>query len=207
MTEPAAEQPTVEDLLVLVPTQARAVYRRFHQYVELADLIQEGYAHVLKHAEAFLERETWMVEARVRQHCERYARREKSQRVGYRVGDEFFYSKGRRKNIQFLSELLPYALADEWDLNPQFDEGEKVSGGRAAAEGWNWPVLLADVTQAFNRLDAAPRAVLFERFADGGSTMSELGRLWDVAPQRASEMVSEALTCLLEELGGSSPWQ
>lgn len=206
--DPDAPEPSVTDLLETVPLQARHVYRRFRQYVELADLIQEGYAYVLKHAEALLERETWMVETRVRQHCDRYARREKSYKVGYRVGDEFFYSHGHRKNVQFLADLLPYALADEWELQPQFvEEAERVSGGRAASEGWNWPVLLADVSAAFNRLDAEPQAVLRARFGGRGKTLSELGQVYGVASQRASEMVVQALSCLLEDLGGVSPWQ
>lgn len=204
---------TEQDLLDLVPMQARAASRRFRQYVDLQDVVQEGYLYVLQKPEEI----SWLLEQDevdlekvcqlVRRRCERYCRKEKAAKVGYRPGDEFFYADSS-ESVEFLADLLPHALADNWPEKPPMDHhnGGKVSGKRPPHEGGNWPAMLADVSAAYARLDANDRRLLGLRFRHG-LKLREIGVALAWSTQTASERIHQSLRRLLAELGGSSPWR
>jgi RNA polymerase sigma factor (sigma-70 family) len=209
VTEPNAEDEEVtltrDDLLDLVPMQARMVARRFRGYVEMQDLIQEGYEYVLRRWRMLVKEDPNDVDVKIRRHCERYARTQKADRVGYKADDEFFYA-GPKGGTTYLSDILPFALSDPWPSRPDgMDEGDRVSGGRPASEGNNWFALLADVSRAYARLDHADRLLLHRRF-HGRYRLVDIAGMMETSDQWVSDEIQRALKRLLSELGGESPW-
>lgn len=90
-----------------VARAASPIYRRYRPHVHVDDLRQQCWLWVLEHqnkAEELLEASDGFLVRRLRSVAERYARREKAVRTGYRPQDEHFYSLAQ------IVDLLPEAL-------------------------------------------------------------------------------------------------
>lgn len=118
----------------------------------------------------------------------------KAQHLGYSRDDLSHYSRA------MLRELLPSMFDDEAWLHPEQGTGERRAPSDPAAGG-NWVATLADVSRAYDSLDASDRDLLaaFHRDEYSNKLLSEMH---DVTEQTMSYRHDQAVKRLLKALGG-----
>lgn len=137
----------------LVATATKTVYRRYRRYTTWNDISQEQWLWLCSnpaHALDMLDVSETQLWAKLRAVAERYARKEKAAKAGYREEDEYFYS------IVRIAELLPDAM-DPSATTPKVP----IETRTVADFGWmEWETGIADVRSALTRLSAPLRATL-----------------------------------------------
>ena len=119
----------------------------------------------------------------------------KAQAIGYKREDLYFYSKGEVK------ALLPMMFDPEkWHEPPQ-SEGRST---KSQAEGGGWIATLADVSQAFEKLDAEDRDMLAAFHRDEWTNVL-MAEALGVTEQVMSYRHDRAVRRLLKILGDTSP--
>lgn len=200
----------------LAPSVAGTIYRRYRQWVEREDVIQECYAWAMSRADHYSEllneentlqrtinekRIAWQM----RRHAERYARKEKAKKSGYQIGDESFY------DTVILGQLLPHVIASVVDGTVLEQAQNLINDGQprkpsAPAEGGNLLAILIDIKKAYLALDVADKDILIKRYHEN-LTLEELGEYLQCATSTADRRVQNAIRKLQNLLGGESPWQ
>ncbi len=100
----------------LVPAVANSIARRFKGWVERDDLKQELYLWAIGRQGQYLdqlneenkekrEHSERRIAFQMRRIAEKYARREKARKAGYKVGDEAFY------DTTLIAQLIPFVIA------------------------------------------------------------------------------------------------
>ncbi len=204
--------PSVPDI---VSSVANSIYRRYRQFVERDDVKQECYTWYYSRAEHFNnllsvensvervineKRMAWQM----RRHCERYARKEKAAKSGYKIGDETFY------DTVTIAQLLPYVIASI--INDTVLEAAQnlINDGQpkkqaAPAEGGNLLATLIDIKKAYLKLDIVDKDLLIKRYHEN-LTLQELAEYLSCATSTAERRCTNALRRLQNNLGGESPW-
>ena len=204
--------PSVPDI---VSSVSNSVYRRYRQFVERDDIKQECYTWYYSRAEHFNsllsvensvervvneKRMAWQM----RRHCERYCRKEKAAKSGYKVGDESFY------DTVTIAQLLPYVIASI--INDTVLEAAQnlINDGQpkkqaAPAEGGNLLAILIDIKKAYLKLDIVDKDLLIKRYHEN-LTLQELAEYLSCATSTAERRCTNALRRLQNNLGGESPW-
>ena len=119
----------------------------------------------------------------------------KAHAVGYKREDLYFYSKGEVK------ALLPLMFDPEkWHEPPQ-SEGRST---KSQAEGGGWIATLADISQAFDRLETEDRELLAAFHKDEWSNVL-MAEAYGVTEQVMSYRHDRAVRRLLKVLGDTSP--
>lgn len=204
--------PSVPDIVTSV---ANSIYRRYRQFVERDDVKQECYTWYYSRAEHFnallsvensVERvinEKRMV-WQMRRHCERYARKEKAAKSGYKPGDESFY------DTVTIAQLLPYVIASI--INDTVLEAAQnlINDGQpkkqaAPAEGGTLLAILIDIKKAYLKLDVADKDLLIKRYHES-LTLQEMAEYLQCAVSTADRRCTNALRRLQNNLGGESPY-
>ena len=200
----------------LVPSVAGSIYRRYRQWVERDDVIQECYSWAMGRADHFAEllneenaiqrvinekRIAWQM----RRHAERYARKEKAKKSGYQVGDESFY------DTVVLGQLLPHVIASVVDGTVLEAAQNLINDGQprkqsAPAEGGNLLAILIDIKKAYLKLDIADKDILIKRYHES-LTLEEMGVYLGCATSTADRRCASAIRRLQNLLGGESPYQ
>lgn len=181
--------------------------RRFHPHVQRDDVLQEIYVWALQHQTKVSHwiddtdddgREAGRLLGRAMQDAAlRYCQQEKAARLGYRLDDLAYYSRGEVK------ELLPSMFdVDAW-TNPPKNPGERAAK-KPAAEGNGWLATLADVSRAFDVLSAEDRDLLTRVYRDDES-MVRIGDESGVSRQVVAKRVERAVNRLVNVLGGPRP--
>lgn len=205
--------PSVPDIVASV---ANSIYRRYRQFVERDDIKQECYTWYYSRVEHFNtllsaensvervvneKRMAWQM----RRHCERYCRKEKAAKSGYKIGDESFY------DTVTIAQLLPYVIASI--INDTVLEAAQnlINDGQprkpaAPAEGGTLLAILIDIKKAYLRLDVADKDLLIKRYHED-LTLEEMGEYLGCATSTADRRCTNALRRLLNNLGGESPYQ
>lgn len=200
----------------LVPSVAGTIYRRYRQWTEREDIVQECYAWAMNRAEHYytlLSEENSLqrtinekrIAWQMRRHAERYARKEKAKKSGYQIGDESFY------DTVLLGQLLPHVIASVVDGTVLEQAQEMINDGQprrpsAPAEGGNLLAILIDIKKAYLALDVADKDILIKRYHES-LTLEELGEYLSCATSTADRKVQNAIRKLQNILGGESPWQ
>lgn len=204
--------PSVPDIVTSV---ANSIYRRYRQFVERDDVKQECYTWYYSRAEHFNallsvensvervineKRMAWQM----RRHCERYARKEKAAKSGYKVGDESFY------DTVTIAQLLPYVIASI--INDTVLEAAQnlINDGQpkrqsAPAEGGTLLAILIDIKKAYLKLDVADKDLLIKRYHES-LTLQEMAEYLQCAVSTADRRCTNALRRLQNNLGGESPY-
>jgi len=199
----------------LVPSVANSIYRRYRQWVERDDVIQECYAWAMNRAEHYatlLEDENPIqrvinekrIAWQMRRHAERYARKEKAKKSGYQIGDESFY------DTVVLGQLLPHVIASVVDGTVLEQAQNLINDGQprkpsAPAEGGNLLAILIDIKKAYLKLDVADKDILIKRYHEG-LTLEEMGEYLGCATSTADRRCTSAIRRLQNLLGGESPY-
>ena len=168
---------------------------------ETADFSQELYLWIVKNEDKVRE---WLdpedpahglLAVSLKNVAKGYAVGVKAQALGYERDDLHWYNKGE------LKALLPLVFNDDaWHEPPQ-SEGRSA---KAPSEGGNWIATLADVSQAYSKLDLADQQLLRYFHKDDYSNQ-EMADDEGVTHQSMSERHDRALGRLLRILGGTVP--
>ena len=199
----------------LVPSVANSIYRRYRQWVERDDVIQECYAWAMNRAEHYatlLEDENPIqrvinekrIAWQMRRHAERYSRKEKAKKSGYQVGDESFY------DTVVLGQLLPHVIASVVDGTVLEQAQNLINDGQprkpsAPAEGGNLLAILIDIKKAYLKLGVADKDILIKRYHEG-LTLEEMGEYLGCATSTADRRCTSSIRRLQNLLGGESPY-
>ena len=199
----------------LVRASAYAIHRRFSSYVDLEDLVQELQIYVLQrpHLEKDLEAayevskdETkWVARklmARFRRHIEKICRKEKAAKLGYQMGDEFFY------DTALIATLLPVALQFETQgavLVNQIDDGTPRKPP-VPSEGGNVLGMVIDVRAAYELITNDEQLLLEQRYGKDPLILSDIAVAWNVSDSTVDRRIQVALRKIIDNLGGPSPW-
>lgn len=205
--------PSAPDLVASVTT---SIYRRYRQWVEREDINQECYAWYFSRVDHFNEllseentvqrtinekRIAWQM----RRHLERYCRKEKANKSGYKPGDESFYE------TIVIAQLLPHVIASIIDNTVLEAAQNLINDGQprkqaAPAEGGNLLAILIDIKKAYLKLDVVDKDILIKRYHEN-LTLQELSEYLECAVSTADRRCNSALRKLQNNLGGESPYQ
>lgn len=206
----------------LAAIAARPIARDFRKWVEFDDLKQSASEYALRRKdkveEYLFERdddgnlvrrrdrglaragETALITF-LRRHCERIARKEKAERTGYQIEDEYFYRPVMVEN------LIKVWGSGDYDIAGQVLDQAEMGGrrSRVASEGNNLLAMLADVDAAMKGLDDRSRFLLVERFVHD-TKLQDLADMVGVSAQRVDQLVDKAVVKVIEFLGGVNPY-
>ena len=202
-------------LFEIIPSVAKVVHRRFHQYVEADDIKQECYAFAASKRAYFKElldeentekrvanerRVAWQI----KRAAERYARKEKAAKLGYQTNDEAFYDVTSIANV--LSLVIASVLKDTPLEQGQVivDDGTPKSPS-VPAEGNNLLAMLVDIKNAYVKLEPDDQQILERRYYDGW-TLQQIAGYLEVSISTADRRCSTAMFRLQEFLGGVNPY-
>ncbi len=154
--------------------------------------------------------------------AERYCRRDKAQRAGYAVEDEYYYP------LRYLRELLEIYYVEGVSAHPPRGRAESVSkGGQDPAEGGGHLTAMLDVQRGLQSLPRVYRQRLALRFGFlaglsddkiANLAQSDVVRLTGLHPDQMRKILgvtrdgirhrtATALKALQTQLGGPSPWR
>jgi RNA polymerase sigma factor (sigma-70 family) len=199
----------------IVPSVARVIARRFHRFVDEADVRQECYLFAASKHTKFRElldepnpevrvQNERKIGWQIKRVAERYARKEKATKVGYQIGDEAFYE------TTTIAQLLPFVISSILKGSPLEQGQQLVDDGQpkkpsAPAESGNFLAILIDIKKAYQLLDLEDRDVLEKRYFDEW-TLNQLAQFLEVSISTADRRVANAMSKLQDNLGGDNPW-
>ncbi len=205
--------PSAPDIVFSV---ARTIFSRYRNFVEREDVVQECWSWYYSRAEHFNQllseentvqrvinekRMAWQM----KRHAERYARREKATRSGYKLTDEAFY------DTVVIAQLLPHVIASVVDNTVLEQAQNLINDGQpkkqsAPAEGGNLLATLIDIKKAYLKLDITDKDILIKRYHEN-LTLQEMSEYLNCAISTADRRCSHSLRRLQNLLGGESPYQ
>ena len=204
--------PSIYDI---VPSVVKVVGRRFKGFVEESDLRQECYLFAASkyavHKELLDEPNTEKRQQnerrigwQIKRVAERYARKEKANKVGYQVGDEAFYE------TTTIAQLLPFVIASIVENKPLEQGQQLVDDGQpkkpsAPAESGNFLAILIDIKRGYLLLDSEDREILSKRYFEE-HTLQQIAQFLECATSTAERKVLKTLDKLQDKLGGENPW-
>ena len=205
--------PSIPDITASV---ANVIVRRFRGYVDKEDIIQECYSWYLSrvaHLDSLLNEENTVqrvinekrIAWQMKRSAERYARKEKAIRTGYKPGDEAFY------DTVVIAQLLPHVIASVIDNTVLEQAQNLINDGQpkkqsAPAEGGNLLATLIDIKKAYLKLDVMDKDILIKRYHEN-LTLQELASYLECAVSTADRRCQNSLRRLQNNLGGESPYQ
>jgi RNA polymerase sigma factor (sigma-70 family) len=200
----------------IVFSVARSIFSRYRNFVEREDVVQECWSWYYSRAEHFnqlLSEESTVQRVinekrmawQMKRHAERYARREKATRSGYKLTDEAFY------DTVVIAQLLPHVIASVVDNTVLEQAQNLINDGQpkkqsAPAEGGNLLATLIDIKKAYLRLDVMDKDILIKRYHEN-LTLQELATYLECAVSTADRRCQNSLRRLQNNLGGESPYQ
>jgi RNA polymerase sigma factor (sigma-70 family) len=205
--------PSAPDIVFSV---AKTIFSRYRVFVEREDVVQECWSWYYARADHFNEllsegntvqrvinekRMAWQM----KRHAERYARKEKATKSGYKVGDESFY------DTVVIGQLLPHVISSIVDETVLEAAQNLINDGQprkqaAPAEGGNLLAILIDIKKAYLALDVKDKDILIKRYHEN-LTLQELAQYLECSVSTADRKSTGALRRLQNNLGGESPWQ
>lgn len=205
--------PAIPDITSSV---ANVIVRRFRGYVDKEDIIQECYSWYFSrvaHLNGLLNEENTVqrvinekrIAWQMKRSAERYARKEKAVRTGYKPGDEAFY------DTVVIAQLLPHVIASVVDNTVLEQAQNLINDGQprkqaAPAEGGNLLATLIDIKKAYLKLDIIDKDILIKRYHEN-LTLQELATYLECAISTADRRCQNSLRKLQNNLGGESPYQ
>ena len=199
----------------IAPSVANTIARRYRGYVDRDDVVQECYSWYLTrvtHLDGLLSEENALqrtinekrIAWQMKRHAERYARKEKAVRSGYKPGDEAFY------DTFVIAQLLPHVIASVIDNTVLEQAQNLINDGQpkkqsAPAEGGNLLATLIDIKKAYLKLDVMDKDILIKRYHEN-LTLQELAVYLECAISTADRRCQNSLRKLQNTLGGESPY-
>lgn len=127
---------------------------------------------------------------------DRYCRKEKAEKSGYRPSDEAFYNR-------VLIEELVSARWNGTGLTNQVDDRVKVK--TIPGSGYGLETSLADLDRAMSRLEPEDKSLLFQAFGEQ-EPEKDLAVQYGVSRSTIDRRITKACNQIIEFLGGESPY-
>lgn len=190
---------------------ARQLRSKYYGYVDVDDIRSELYVKLIEleeHIVEWREQHSPKVADRIlarslRNHGEKYCRREKAAYCGYEVDDEFFYS------ITMVAELLQLYFDPEYMMPGSIELGQTASG-KPASESGNLQAMVADVGRAYEQMPQKDQEVLafvYDGAAPVRDNLNFLALTWDCSYGAADKRIRRILGRLRKHLGGPRPYE
>ncbi len=140
----------------------------------------------------------------MRRVAERYARKEKARKAGYKTSDEAFY------DTTIIAQLIPFVIASIVNGTVLEQAQEMINDGTprkpsAPAEGGNLLAMLVDIKKAYEKLDKYDQDILRLRYHDN-LTLQIMSEYLECAISTVDRRCTQALRKLQNNIGGDSPW-
>lgn len=181
---------------LLVADVAYRTWRKWRSWVERADVEQELWVWAYAR-EGLDELAPAQLGGTLRDVAERYARREKAQRSGYRPGDEAFYT------LPLLRELIS-TLGLGITARGVDDTNTKVARRGAAGPTLEYETMMADLRAGLAQLSKDERDLLIVIYQSSW-TYAEVGAELDLTEDQVNNAVSRAVRRLQRAMGGRKP--
>lgn len=201
-----------EELAVAISVQANGLVRKYRRFVELDDVQQELWLAVAKNSKSFIDfldrdpddkdavRQGWAAAYKTLwRHGDRYCRKEKAAKTGYRPEDEAFYD---RQRIGMLLEMRYNGTS----YTNQYDDS-RPKGKTKPGSGYMLETEYADVDVALKKLTGVEQAALMAHYVDGLSetdVANMLGGSWN--RMKVARLLAKACKRMINHLGGESPY-
>jgi RNA polymerase sigma factor (sigma-70 family) len=140
----------------------------------------------------------------MRRVAERYARKEKARKAGYKTSDEAFY------DTTIIAQLIPFVIASIVNGTVLEQAQEMINDGTprkqsTPAEGGNLLAILIDIKKCYLKLGQEDKTILQMRYHDN-FTLQQIGQYLECATSTADRRSTAALRKLQNKLGGETPW-
>jgi RNA polymerase sigma factor (sigma-70 family) len=204
--------PTLHDL---VPSVSYVISRKFKGWVEFEDIKQECFLWAIGRGQQFVdllnepnlnrrEQNEKRIAYQMQRMAERFARKEKARKAGYKTTDEAFY------DTTTIAKLIPFVIASVVDGTVLEQAQEMINDGTprkqsTPAEGGNLLAILIDIKKAYLKLDQEDKTILQMRYHDG-FTLNQVAQYLECATSTADRRSTSALRRLQNKLGGETPW-
>ena len=202
-------------LYELVPSVTYVIVRKFKGWVDTDDVRQECYLWAIGRGQQFTdllnepnhdkrEQNERRIAYQMRRVAERYARKEKARKAGYKVGDEAFY------DTTIIAQLIPFVIASIVNGTVLEQAQEMINDGTprkqsTPAEGGNLLAILIDIKKQYLKLEQEDKTILQMRYHDN-YTLQQIGQYLECATSTADRRCTSALRRLQDKLGGQTPW-
>lgn len=202
-------------LYELVPSVSYVISKRFKGWVDPQDIRQECYLWAISRGEQFFklleepepnkrEQNERRIAYQMQRMAERFARKEKARKAGYKTSDEIFY------DTTTIAKLIPYIIASVIDGTVLEQAQEMINDGTprkqsTPAEGGNLLAILIDIKRAYLKLEQEDKTILQMRYHDN-FTLQQIAQYLECATSTADRRSISALRRLQDKLGGQTPW-
>ena len=202
-------------LYELVPSVAYSIVNKFKGWVDPDDVRQECYLWAIGRGQHFTdllneenpdkrEQNEKRIAYQMRRVAERYARKEKARKAGYKTTDEAFY------DTTTIAQLIPFVIASVVDGTVLEQAQEMINDGTprkqsTPAEGGNLLAILIDIKKAYLKLEQEDKTILQMRYHDS-FTLQQIAQYLECATSTADRRCVSALRRLQDKLGGQTPW-
>jgi RNA polymerase sigma factor (sigma-70 family) len=202
-------------LYEIVPSVTIFIVRKFKGWVDGEDVRQECYLWAIGRGQQFTdllneenpqrrEQNEKRIAYQMRRAAERYARREKARKSGYKVSDEAFY------DTSTIAQLIPFIIASVVEGTVLEQAQEMINDGTprkqsTPAEGGNLLAILIDIKKAYLKLNQEDKTILQMRYYDN-YTLQQVAQYLECATSTAERRSNSALRRLQDRLGGETPW-
>ena len=204
--------PTLHDL---VPSVSYVISRKFKGWVEFEDIKQECFLWAIGRGQQFVdllnepnlsrrEQNERRIAYQMQRMAERFARKEKARKAGYKTTDEAFY------DTTTIAKLIPFVIASVVDGTVLEQAQEMINDGTprkqsTPAEGGNLLAILIDIKKAYLKLEQEDKTILQMRYHDN-FTLQQIAQYLECATSTADRRSISALRRLQDKLGGQTPW-
>ena len=204
--------PTLHDL---VPSVSYVISRKFKGWVEFEDIKQECFLWAIGRGQQFVdllnepnlsrrEQNERRIAYQMQRMAERFARKEKARKAGYKTTDEAFY------DTTTIAKLIPFVIASVVDGTVLEQAQEMINDGTprkqsTPAEGGNLLAILIDIKKAYLKLEQEDKTILQMRYHDN-FTLQQIAQYLECATSTADRRCISALRRLQDRLGGQTPW-
>lgn len=195
------------DMHTAIAISVNKLIRKYHRWVEAKDVTQHLWENAWKKRKVFAEylsredkeeqKQGWSaLLTALQRDGDRYCRKEKADRSGYRTEDEAFYTKS------MIEDLLSM-LYNGTGITNIIDDRVKVK--TAPGSGYSVETSLADVEMALKYLEPEDRDLLVQAY---GYQVSEtaLAQTLGVSRSTVERRLTKACKQMIEFLGGPSPY-
>jgi len=202
-------------LYELVPSVVYTIHNKFKNWVEKEDLKQECYLWASGRGDQFnqlldepnptkREQNERRIAWQMRRMAERFARKEKAKRSGYKTSDEVFY------DTSIIAQLIPFVIASIVEGYVLEQAQEMINDGTPRkqanpAEGGNLLTILIDIKKAYLKIEQEDKTILQMRYYDN-YTLQQIAQYLECAVSTADRRCNSALRKLQNRLGGETPW-
>lgn len=202
-------------LYELVPSVSYVIFRKFKGWVDQDDIRQECYLWAIGRGEQLnellnepefhkREQNEKRIAFQMKRMAERFARKQKANKAGYKTSDEVFY------DTTLIAQLIPPVISSVVDGTVLEQAQEMINDGQprkqaAPAEGGNLLAILIDMKRAYLKLEQEDKTILQMRYYDN-YTLQQVAQYLECATSTADRRCISALRKVQRLLGGETPW-